>query len=494
MANTLSNIIAQTNSNGDIISIIIDGTTDNTCASLRLEVIDPNTGEILLTGPVVINGNSWTKSFTAPDDFSASDLVCNMQLNIVLKCRDTNPGQVVLNASGTITCNNSICNITIDSLNGVPAVSSGLQSLEVKGTSSCLNVDVTVKSGSISITRNNINVDATGNWQTTFVMGDAETLTKLKSFKCKDLIDAEAKCSADASCTVNTTIEIVCNGNSPCPTNAIIRVTGPNGFDKTNPTDAEMQCLPFGDYTITCATPAIRYNWSSGDAAVTGTDLTRNVVRINGNLMVIRYGANNLNSHFSVIAVKDVNCLPLATVAFHCGINKPPNDGTITPPPNGGPITSPPNDNDVPIPPNDDNNNSTRCDLCCIWFIANIVLVLLTLVAFVVAGCVFQFGEPISLTTAISLAVASTISFIAWAIFCRSRSGNSCRPLLRWLDILDMLTILATVVAFLMGTVTPCAIAFWINVGFLQWIRRILQSFAVFFGCLPNPWWGNRGQ
>ena len=110
------------------------------------------------------------------------------------------------------------------------------------------------------------------------------------------------------------------------------------------------------------------------------------------------------------------------------------------------------------------------------------------LVAFVVAGCLFQWSEPISISIAVGLALAVTASIIAWAIVCNGRSGGSCIPILRWIDLLDALTILAGVLAILMGVTTPCAIAFWVNAGFLQWIRRILQAVAEFTGCLPNPW------
>jgi hypothetical protein len=143
---------------------------------------------------------------------------------------------------------------------------------------------------------------------------------------------------------------------------------------------------------------------------------------------------------------------------------------------------------DVPkcVPPKEDDDGV--CDLCCIWFIVNLTAVFATLVAFVVAGCVFQWLDPISISTAVGLAIAVTISILVWAVVCRGRSGGSCRPILRWIDILDFLTILAGVLALLTGVVSPCAIAFWVNVGFLQWVRRILQTIAVFTGCLPNPW------
>jgi len=131
---------------------------------------------------------------------------------------------------------------------------------------------------------------------------------------------------------------------------------------------------------------------------------------------------------------------------------------------------------------------TTTCDLCCIWFIINIIAVFATLVAFIIAGCVFQWAEPISIGVAVGLAAAATISIILWGIFCNGRSGSSCTPILRWIDILDWLAILAGILAVLVGLTSPCAIAFWINAGFLQWIRIALKTIAQRTGCLPDPW------
>lgn len=474
--NTLSNISAQTDSNSTISSITINGTTDNICSNLRLDVLDSNTGDVLLTGPVEIVGANWSKTFTSPDDFTAIDFNCNDTLRVLLKCRDTSPSVILLDDTAPINCSVRNCLITVDTLIGTPNLSqsTGLSHLEVGGTASCGSVDISVQNGAVGITRNNVTPDTNGRWNTIFIFGDTESQTKLKAVNCNDSIEVTIRCSADPSCSVNSTEVVVCNSVSPCPDRASIRITGPNGYDKTNPTDDELECMPFGDYTLTCITNATNYIWSSADVTISGADLARNVVSVNGNTMVVRYGSSNLNWHFTVIAVNAIDCLPTASVAFHCGGTPPKSD-----------VNPSPDDNDI----DDAADTSNSCGLCCRWFIANIFLVFLTVVAFAVAGCFFQFVEPFSLGLAIMLAVVTTISIFAWANECRARSGNSCTPLLRWLDILDALSVLAGVVALALGGISPCAFAFWINVAFLQWVRRILQTFSMFLGCSPNPWW-----
>ena len=46
----------------------------------------------------------------------------------------------------------------------------------------------------------------------------------------------------------------------------------------------------------------------------------------------------------------------------------------------------------------------------------------------------------------------------------------------------------AAIVAFVVGVVTPCAIAFWIDAAYLSLVEEILIWTARLTGCLPNPW------
>lgn len=227
-----------------------------------------------------------------------------------------------------------------------------------------------------------------------------------------------------------------------------LRVIGSN---RENVTDED--CLPPGDYTVQATSPTgagNTFKWrvdNVEDTAATGTTLQVNL--------------GNDDEKIVTLEATRGQCRGIATVVLE---------------------TCPVEENDT------EENGNGICDPCCIWFIINIIAVFATLVVFVVAGCVFQWAEPISITVAIGLAAAVTVSMLAWGFFCNGRSGGSCTPILRWIDILDALAILAGIVALLVGVTSPCAIAFWINVGFLQWIRRILQTIAALTGCLPNPW------
>ena len=81
MATTLNPPIASVDAAGDVVSLDFSGTCDQ-CSDLRIEVSDPNSGDILCTGPVVFNGSNWSKTFSAPGDFEALDFACDKDVQV----------------------------------------------------------------------------------------------------------------------------------------------------------------------------------------------------------------------------------------------------------------------------------------------------------------------------------------------------------------------------------------------------------------------------
>ncbi len=131
------------------------------------------------------------------------------------------------------------------------------------------------------------------------------------------------------------------------------------------------------------------------------------------------------------------------------------------------------------------------CDACCIWFIANIIAIIATIIAVIVAGCVFNWVEPISMTIAISLAIVTLISVILWGIFCLLRNpvAPSCGPLVLLIEILDWAETFSGLITIALASAgqLPCAIAFAIDWAFIAIIKKILKIFAQLTGCLPPP-------
>jgi hypothetical protein len=484
MGINIASSVPTINSAGEITSLAFAGDSDRT--RIRLMLSSPTNPAFTATVQALPDPTTgaWTMDFPV----FHGDLSCPDDIDIDAEWFDQATGwshEDNFPISHHIDCAGAPqCSVTISRLEGIEAPSgqTGMAEVIVSGTASnCSNVEVTVfdvNPGANPITGSAAVIN--GAWTATLRMGDPGVGTRPKSYQCKEDHTVRAECASDAGCFSEGVYELECR--SSCPDFASVEVSGGSlPAPLTDPNVGELQCLPAGRYRIAVTSPAAAdvqsYTWfrDQNPATVVGTNRSVDVVL-----------AAQSNVSYTV-AIEMVNgCSPTRTVVFACG--GPPDDENPPPPPpaNG-------DDGEEPGGPgdgggDDDGNGGGGCDFCCVWFIANIIALFATLIAFVVAGCVFQWLEPISTGIAIALAIAVTISIVAWAVFCNGRSGGSCQPILRWLDILDVLTILATILAFLMGVTTPCAIAFWINVGFLQWVRRILQTIAVITGCLPNPW------
>jgi hypothetical protein len=322
MATTANTPTACKDGSGDVISLEFSGTSD--CSDLRIEVYDAATGDLLVTGPVSHNGANWDVSFSVQSsDFAAGDIACDGMLDVKLKCRDTSPSHVVFSDSLQVSCVDcDDCSIVIGSVEGVAAGTAGLQSLTVNGTANlCTQVKVTASTSGGAAVEKEVPV-VNGQWQAVFNSGDPGVGSKLKDYNCKAVVSIEVSCSdRKKKCSAKDSKPVACkppNDPRKCPDTADVLVTGPNNFSKTNPTDAELECVPPGNYTIKCTTPAAAYKWRSGDALVTGANSALQVVSVSGDTMVVSLAGND-NKHFSVTAEISDICEPLRTVAFHCG-------------------------------------------------------------------------------------------------------------------------------------------------------------------------------
>ncbi len=471
MATTLNPPIASVDAAGDVVSLDFSGTCDQ-CSDLRIEVSDPNSGDILCTGPVVFNGSNWSKTFSAPGDFEALDFACDKDVQVTLKCRDTTPSQTLLTQGVTVNCTG--CSLTIDDAEGTEA-SAGLHQLVINGTASCAKVNVDVSlNGAPDLHQSSVPVNAS-HWQATFIEGSPEVGTKLKAYHCNDVISVKVTCEDDKDCFAQTTLPVACKPtDGRCPDTASVLITGPNNFSKTNPTDTELECLPAGNYTIKCTNVATVYDWRSNDVLVTGADSAAHVVSVSGDTMVISLSAGD-NRHFSVTAHISEGCAPLRTIAFHCGgkvdcvVSEFSNWGpcingtqtrtrtVITPPSNGGrPCPSlvqtrpcPPDAVDCVVsnwsawsrcvngqrrrtrtivtPP---SNGGRECpaltqteactdivvDLCLLWMFINLGLVLVTAVLIFLAFCSMEAATLAAIAALVSggtlAAVVATLSAV----------------------------------------------------------------------------------
>ena len=312
------------NASGEVISLDFSGTSDD-CDDLRIEVYDAATGDLLLTGPVSFNGSNWTVSFSVQNsDFAAGDIACDGELEVKLKCRDTSPTQTLFSGRLPVSCRDcDDCSIVIGAVEGVAAtVDAGLQSLTITGTAnSCLLVNVMAATSGAPAVEKNVPV-VNDQWQAVFNQGDPGVDTNLKGYKCKSVISIKVTCvDGKNECSAVDSKPVACkppDDPGKCPETANVLVTGPNNFSKTNPTDAELECMPPGNYTLKCTTPASVYKWRSGDMLVTGANSALQVVSVSGDTMVISLAGND-NRHFSVTAEIIDDCEPLRTVAFHCG-------------------------------------------------------------------------------------------------------------------------------------------------------------------------------
>lgn len=480
MTTSIDRVIPGLDPQGNVSSLRFEGTSNR--ARVSLTITSTANVALFAEGQSLVDPTSgaWDVDFVLGEDFFDGDISCGDVLDANIEYLDRSwlpeddyPKQV------TVDCD--ACSITIDTISAVSASGSGeVVSITVAGTASpCPSVVVSLSVPGGTPISNSVSV-SNGAWQTSFV-ADAGSNLSLKDFNCGDDIIVAVECKDDGDCRTERTLSLPCR--TACPTFVDVSIRNDSGsLQITNPQPSDLQCLPAGRYRLAVTSPAasavISYAWFRNQ------DETNSIGT--GRELAITLAASESVS-YSVSVQQTDGCQPGRTLSFACGNTNPP-----PPPPPGGGDTGGGDDDD-----DDDDDTGgggggggqrAVCDMCCYWFIANIIGTFATLVAFAIAGCAFQWLEPISITVAVSLAVAVTISWIAWAIVCRTQSGNSCRPIRRWLNILDVLSILAGLVAVAVGVSSPCAIAFWVNVGFLQNIRICLTVLAQCNGCLPNPW------
>lgn len=322
------------------------------------------------------------------------------------------------------------------------------------------------------------------------------------------------------NCPSSNSVRVVippCN-NDNCPSNIDFEIIDGNGnrfrvvnnngtFEAVanNPLHQQVNCLPSGRYTLRVTSPSgagLTFVWREDENAP-----------IENNSRDFAFSlTNGEDKTINVIVQKD-GCtdLPESVRIRECGgggggkqdceftedrgpcINgqRTVTVNVITPASNGG----------NPCPSNRTERCTTDtpptfCDPCCWWFIANVVLTIAAIVAVIIAGCVFQWAEPISMTTAIVLVIASIISWILWCIFCLVLNPirPSCQPLLLFIEFLDWVELVAGVIALVLAAIgqLPCAISFAVDWGLAGTLRRILVKFAQIVGCLPNPFFSQR--
>lgn len=572
---------ANVDSTGDLVSITLSGSSDE-CTDLRVEVLDAF-GDVLLTSPVVFSGNDWSKTFTAPEDFSASDLVCDSAIVVRLKCRDSAPPEVLLEKSESLKCDP--CSIAIDGIEGVAAasVSQGLQQLFLRGTASCARVVLRVDlNGSNELTQSDVPV-VNGQWQATYAAAPLGVFS-LKAYRCDSLVQVNVWCQDDEDCAAQAQLAVVCQtgpdpdpGPEPaCPDPATVHVSGPNGFDRVDPTDAELECVPAGNYTLSCLTAAPSYAWRSNDLLVTGASSAAHVVSINGNTMVVSLAPGD-NWHFSVSAQISATCTPLRTVAFHCGgangciVSEwsgwsPCRDGrqrrtrTVIQPPTGGgqpcprleeSRDCPPDDVDCVVSPwsawsacNGGQQMRTRTtvtpatgggrvcpplvqtractdifvDLCLLWMLVNLGLVMVTAVLVFVAFCAIGVdtwaavaavatGGALSaifatltatiiilLLVALGFALLTLASWLLWIVVCLfiSLRNLMCEAINFILLVLHVLMALAAAIGIIMliaslfigGVTIGCVVGAWVAFGYIGLIEQIFFWIGVVTGCI----------
>ena len=333
---------------------------------------------------------------------------------------------------------------------------------------------------------------------------------------CQSSNAIQVDVSCDISCPDNINFEIIdANGNR---FQALSSASGPYQQINNNPDNNQIDCLPAGDYTIKIVEPHDAnqgITWREDEnPSVTTNQLSFNVHLNSGN-------EKTLNA-----TIEKVNCAPLSEsiTIKACGGDCEETewsewskciDCNQT---RERTLEDCSTEKDSKKCKNKDTSWSgwfssflcsisrTRLDedcnettmkitsWCCVWLIINIVLTVASIVALIIAGCVLQWTEPISISIAISLVIITLISWILWGIFClilkRLNPVISCALLLITIDVLDWIETLAGVLAiiFAFTGALPCALSFVISWGLTAIVKKYLTYIARFLGCLPNPW------
>ncbi len=140
-------------------------------------------------------------------------------------------------------------------------------------------------------------------------------------------------------------------------------------------------------------------------------------------------------------------------------------------------------------------NGSQGFNLCLLWLIANIILLILTGIAIVIAGCA---PNPYSVGVAIALVVVTTISWILFWFICLHLTGDC--DLARWTSfLLDMLATAMAIIAIIWGIVTAifevslgCFIGALITFAYYSLIALWFKNVVLIMGCYRDssylPW------
>ena len=529
------------------LRINVSSQNNNLTSISSLVIIDTN------IAVDVNNQRPWEKAFTLGDDFFGSDLSCDDILDINIEWFDGANGWTQEDNFPTqmlIDCNASQnCSITIEPLAiGVrlnPAVDFNLQSLTIKGTANlCNSVQITITDDNPATYQKTVDV-VNNSWEVKFQINDISGFYG-KYFTCGQTYAVEVRCVDDSNCSTIQNVQINCiNLCSRFASLLLTRLS--DNVQISNPNI--LNCMPSGSYTIAVTDPpandVLFYEWYKNDVLIPNET---------GRSIEILLD-NQENSKYSVVVITVNECTLNQDIIFSCDggsrdcvvsdwsswgpcinniqtrtrtiITPAANGGNPCPPANEltetrncreddvdcefsetvGPcidgqqtitrtIITPASNGGRPCPPLRETiicpTPPPTCNRCCWWFIINIFLTIAAIIAIIVAGCGFQWLEPISMTLAIVLGIAALISWILWAIFClvlNPLRATLCQPLAILIEVLDWLDGAAVIITLVLASIgqLPCAIAFAVNWGLITTIRRVLKGFAQFIGCSLNP-------
>lgn len=486
MATNISDIQTFHDGNRNISSIKISGETDRTNL-LQLTIKYPNNSHISI--PVRIQDSRWEKQLIVNSDFIQGSLNCDDIIEINIEFFDANVKTQELDFPVQRQLNCNKCFITIEKFNAEIRDPSGDGIVTVEGTANiCTSIDVhlTIDDGRILVQRATF-LNDNFTWIATF----SGNIGSGKFLSCDQTYQIEATCNDDNTCSTIEPKILTCNilpPTHPCEAFSVDveveKLVAIERFQRRrwrNPVVGDLQCMSSGYYKITVIFPqpgeVLSYQWYRNN------EILRNEIGSSITIFILF----QKNVSYKVRVVKKNGCGDSFEVIFSCGTTSTPGL-----PSKDEPVVKVDPRPDLPTP----TAPVSFCDLCCMWLIANIFLTIASMLSLIIAGCVFQWIEPISLTIAIILVIITFISWILWGIFCLLLKPirPPCESLLLIIEILDWIEFSSGVIAGILAGIGlfTCAISFGIIWGLVGTIRRFLTKVAQLIGCLPNPFFAFR--
>ncbi len=330
MATIVSSAVAAQDAAGNIVSLVLAGTSDD-CpgGTLTIQVFDANSGDMLAFGNAPFDGTNWLKTLTVPDDIAADQIACGQALQVTLSCRQgtvTTAIGVSLNTAD-VQCE-SACVIAVGTATGIPAVgATGLDQLTIVGTATgCTSVRVVaVPTGANEAVGIDVTV-SNGQWTAIFVTGAPGVGTNLKAFRCNRDIDVTATCNDGSGCSTIARLSVGCG--TDCIVDVALEITRTsNGrrLDTSNPT---CEIAGNGDYNLRAVGPAgssiTVIQWTESNSGsdgptvlqdVAGTNITANPLTV-----AIAYPTDAaVNFTYTALVRDGQGCLGAASATFSCG-------------------------------------------------------------------------------------------------------------------------------------------------------------------------------